>query len=129
MIGSQFVLPYVLEFRPSPEFNYDTGKNKLFNLRLFADSDADVSIVIPGSNDSYNVDQEIRGTDYTDRVSKLIRLSTWIDMESRISVGCAGALLTYIARRKAVECLPGDEVASTSFRISTIETFSLRDTM
>ena len=119
----------MLEFRPSPEFRYDAGKNKLINLGLFAASGSDASFVVPGSNDSYDVYSDSNDIGYTDRVGKLLRLSTWIDMDSCITVGCAGALLTYIRRRKAVEQFPGDEDVSTCFRISAIEMFSLRDTM
>ena len=65
----------------------------------------------------------------TSRQGRLLRLSAWIDMESRLTVGCAGALLTYIGRRKAVEYLPNDTDAVGSFRISTIEMFSLKGQM
>lgn len=124
LIGDQFALPYVLEFRPSPEFNYDAGKDKLINLRLFTDG-PEVSFIIPGDNDPY--DDHGDGTDagYAGRQGQLLRLSASIDMESRLTIGCAGALLTYMARRKAVEYLPNDVNANNSFCISTIEMFSL----
>ncbi len=119
----------MLEYRPSPEFNYEAGKNKLISLRLFADGGPEVSFVTPGMDDSYDEYGHGNEIGYTGRQGKLLRLSTWIDVESRLSVGCAGALLTYIGRRKAVEYLPGNEDTSTSFRISTIEMFSLRGMM
>lgn len=119
----------MLEYRPSPEFSYESGKNKLINLRLFADGGPEISFVTPGTNDSYEDYGEGNEMGYTGRQGKLLRLSTWIDMESRLSVGCAGALLTYIGRRKALEYLPGSDDTSTSFRISTIEMFSLRGMM
>lgn len=65
----------------------------------------------------------------TSRQGRLLRLSAWIDMESRLTVGCAGALLTYIGRRKAVEDLPNDAAAVGSFRLSKIEMFSLKGQM
>ena len=65
----------------------------------------------------------------TSRQGRLLRVSAYIDMESRLTVGCAGALLTYIGRRKAVEYLPNDADAVGSFRISTIEMFSLKEQM
>jgi DNA mismatch repair protein MSH5 len=40
-------------------------------------------------------------------------------------VGCIGAILAYIQRRKSAEFLPGDEAASVSFRIRSFEMFSL----
>lgn len=125
--GDRFTLPYIIESRPSPEFNYDGGKNKLINLHLSMDGTPEVSFLTPGLDDAYNVSHDEIG--YTGRQGKLLRLSAWIDMESRLTVGCAGALLTYVGRRKAMEYLPDDVVNSGSFRIATIEMFSLEGMM
>lgn len=46
-----------------------------------------------------------------------------------IQVGCAGALLSYISRRKNIDYLPNDEAALVAFRIHTIEMFTLSDQM
>jgi DNA mismatch repair protein MSH5 len=46
-----------------------------------------------------------------------------------IQVGCAGALLSYISRRKNIDYLPNDQAALVAFRIRTIETFTLSDQM
>lgn len=119
----------MLEFRPSPEFNYDAGKYKLINLRLFADGSPEVSFITPGDDDSYDDYGDGTGVGYTGRQGQLLRLSASIDMESRLTIGCAGALLTYVARRKAVEHRPNDVDANNSFRISTIEMFSLKGIM
>ena len=129
LAGDRFALPYVLEFRPFPEFNYDAGKNKLMNLNIFADGSSKVSFSTPGDNDPY--DDYGRGTDvgYTGRQGQLLRLSASVDMESRLTIGCAGALLTYVARRKAVEPVPDDNNASNSFYISKIQIFTLKDMM
>ncbi len=119
----------MLEFRPSPEFSFDAGKTKLMNLNLFANSSCEVSFITPGDDDAY--DGHGNGTEagYTDRQGQLLRLSASIDMGSRMTIGCAGALLTYVARRKAVEYVPDDVYAKNSFRISALEVFSLQDTM
>ena len=52
-----------------------------------------------------------------------------IDMESRLTIGCAGALITYIKRRQAVEHQPNDTDAVEIYRISTVEMFSLKAMM
>jgi DNA mismatch repair protein MSH5 len=44
-------------------------------------------------------------------------------------VGCAGAVLQYIARRKNIEYLPNDGAALVAFQIRTIEMFTLSDMM
>ena len=130
LIGDQFALPYVLEFRPSPEFDYEAGKCKLLNLHLFADGSSDVSFTTPSDNDPYN-DYAEGGNHagYTGRQGQLLRLSASIDIESRLTIGCAGALLTYVARRKAVERVPDDIDANSSFRVTRLQMFTLKETM
>lgn len=44
-------------------------------------------------------------------------------------LGCAGAILNHISRRKSVEYLPNDQTALVAFRIRTIEMFTLSDMM
>lgn len=50
-------------------------------------------------------------------------------LELRRQLGCAGAVLHYLGRRKNVEFLPNDGAALVAFRIRTIEMFNLSDTM
>ena len=121
----------MLEFRPSPEFDYEAGKSKLMNLHLFADGSSEVSFTTPGDNDPYNDNDNGDGNDagYTGRQGQLLRLSASIDMESRLTIGCAGALLTYVARRKAVERVPSDINANSSFHVSRLQMFTLKETM
>lgn len=80
-------------------------------------------------NDAFGDYEDGNEIGCTNRQGRFLRLSAWIDMESRVTVRCAGALLTYIGRRKAVEYLPNDADAIESFRISTIEMFSLKGQM
>lgn len=129
LTDDQFGLPYMLDVRPSPEFNYEAAKNKLVNLRIGSDTGPKVTFVTPG--DAIEHEGCDGGVDAhtTGKQGKLLRLSGWIDIDSRITVGCAGAVLTYLQRRKAVEYLPGDQSANLAFRINTIEMFSLNGTM
>lgn len=99
------------------------------NLRIGSDVGPRVTFVTPGDAIAHGgYDEDIDG-DLAGRQGKLLRLSGWIDVDSRITVGCAGAVLTYLQRRKAVEYLPGDHTANLAFRITTIEMFSLSGTM
>ena len=114
-----------METRPSPEFGYEVGKDKLVSLRLRADDESQVKFITPGDTDAYDGHNEGNDAGYTGRQGKLLRLSGKIDIESRLTIGCAGAVLTYLQRRKAVEYLPGDADANLAFQISTLEMFSL----
>ncbi|KAB2576043.1 MutS protein-like protein 5 [Lasiodiplodia theobromae] len=122
----QFALPYILEVRPTPEFNYDSGKSKLANLKIGTDGGPNVTFTIPGdvqTSGAYGDDED------TGRLEHLLRLHGWINLDSKISVGCAGAVLAYVHRRRSVSFLPGDRAAADLFRIATIEMFTLRSTM
>ena len=115
--------------RPSPEFNYESGKNKLVNLRIGSDVGPRVNFVTPGDADAYDEYNDGTGGGFAGRQGQLLRLSGWIDVESRLTVGCAGAVLTYLQRRKAVQYLPGDIDSELAYRVSTIEMFSLSGMM
>lgn len=67
---------------------------------------------------------------YNGRKGKLLHLSSMVDLESRLSVGCAGAVLTCLQRRKAVNHLITTfDDAPSIFKISAISMFSLDRTM
>ena len=125
-----FRLPYILEVRPSPEFGYEAGKNKLVNLNLGSGTESQLAFIIPGDIESYgdnNNNSDDKG--YVGRQGKLLRLSGMVDIESRLTIGCAGAVLTYLQRRKAADYLPGDVDANLAFRVSAVEMFGLGDYM
>ena len=121
-------MPYIIELRPSSEFNYEAGKNKLINIHIASDSDHPMFIT-PGNANNYEGHDNRYEAGFTGYQGNLLRLAAKVDIESRLSVGCAGAVLSYLARRKAVEYLPGDADANLAFRVSIIESFSLDDTM
>ncbi|KAH0536656.1 hypothetical protein FGG08_006482 [Glutinoglossum americanum] len=109
----QFSPPYILEIRPSSEFSYEAAKVKLVNLKIGSDIGPQINYAIPGDAGLDNPHE----VGNTGRQAKLLRLSAWIDMDSRLT------------RRKAVEYLPGDEEANVALGVRTIEMFSLRDIM
>lgn len=122
-------LPYLLECRPGAEFGYDSARNKLVNLRIGQESGTRVTFVVPGdivSRDDGLADED---SNFAGRQGQLLRLNGWLNMESRSTVGCAGAVLSYLQRRRATAYLPGDRAASAMFRVATLEMFSLKETM
>jgi len=115
-------LPYLLEVRPSPEFKYEGAKSKLINLNLEAENGPQIQFIIPGDI----LAEEDCGVR---RQEHLLRLASWIDIESRLTVGCAGAVLSYLQRRRAAGYLPSDSAQHSFFRISSVHMFSMRGTM
>jgi DNA mismatch repair protein MSH5 len=122
-------LPYLLECRPNAEFGYETSRKKLVNLRIGQRDGPRVTFVVPGDILPQTGSRAVDDYDQQDRQGQLLRLSGWINLESRLTVGCAGAALAYIQRRRATSYLPHDGDASGMFRVGTIEMFSLSESM
>ncbi|KAF3043231.1 MutS protein msh5 [Didymella heteroderae] len=122
--NDQFRLPFLLDVRPPSEFYYDSAKTKLMTLKLGEEAGVQVTFNVPGDHLGGYEAESTPG-----QQGQLLRLAGWVDTESRITVGCAGALLSYLQRRRAAAYLPGDDAAYMMFRITTLEMFSLRETM
>lgn len=127
--GDTTRLPYLLENRPSAEFRYDASRKKLVDLRIGQHDGPRVTFVVPGDIVPQTASRTVDDPDLPDRQGQLLRLSGWINLESRLTVGCTGAVLSYIQRRRATAYLPGDGQASGLFRVDTIEMFSLAGSM
>ena len=65
----------------------------------------------------------------TSRRGRLLELSAWIDLDNVASIGCVGAVLTYLQRKRASEYLQDDADAELAYRVQTIEMFSLAGIM
>lgn len=119
-----------MEVRPALEFGYEPGKNKLLSICIDADREPHIAFLTPGDADMNEPDLDGNVLGYNGRKGKLLHLSSMVDLESRLSVGCAGAVLTCLQRRKAVNHLiiSADD-ASSIFKISAISMFSLDRTM
>ncbi|KAG9247326.1 muts domain V-domain-containing protein [Calycina marina] len=114
---------YILDSRPSSEFYYDGALSRLLQLEL---GDATYS-----SMEFKTPDDEITGggQDGAGQQTRMMRLSGCMDLDSRLTIGCAGAVLSYISRRKNIDYLPNDEAALVAFRITSIEMFTLSGMM
>ena len=125
----QFSLPYILDLRPSSEFQYEAGKRKLVEFRSGKENYSSASFLVPGDDGASAGHGEAYTAGYTNRQGKLLRLSCRLDLESQLSVGCAGAVLCYLQRRRTVQYLPGDEDAARAFRVRDTEMFTLENIM
>ncbi|KAI0599362.1 muts domain V-domain-containing protein [Biscogniauxia sp. FL1348] len=118
---------YVLRNLNSSDFRYETARDKLLGLDLGMDSR-------PSMLYTSVVDQDMAETDDCDapegsRQGRLMQLGTSINIESRVTIGCAGAVLNDIQRRRTAQYLPNDPDASVAFRIRSVEMFALFDSM
>lgn len=128
-VGEHPPLPYQIDVRPSQEFSYEAAKTKLINLESMVTSNGGTSFLVPGDASTYEDEQDHENFGSTNRQGKLLRLSSWIDFENRISVGCAGAIITHLQRKRAAGYLPDDPDAEWAFRVRKLEMFTLSNTM
>lgn len=122
-------LPYEVEIRPSAEFEFNSALNKLLALQFTLDSGKNVQFLVPGAPAIY--DQELLPQDLglSTRKGRFLRLSSYLNLDNRISIGCAGAIAGYLQRKRASEFLPDDPNADLVWRVIGLEMFSLKDTM
>ena len=85
-LADQFRLPYLMDIRPSSEFSYEGGKSKLVNLNIGSDDGPRLDLVVPGDVHANDGFRDIDDEDNSGTQSRLLRLSGWIDMNSRITV-------------------------------------------
>ena len=123
------LLPYRLEFRPTPEFGYDGALNKLASLQSFYGDNDELQFLVPGEIAGFEPGQDVADIGTTNRQGRLLRMSACIDMESRISIGCLGAIITWIQRKRASEYLKDDPSGELAYRVMEVKMFSLKDTM
>ncbi|KAK1757587.1 muts domain V-domain-containing protein [Echria macrotheca] len=103
---------HILRHLVSAEFNYETAKDAL----------ACLNIVREGRNSLEVLPTDDHATGYigSSRHADLTRLSRTIDLDNYISVGCAGAVLGDIERRRAAENVPGENDDAPAFVVRSL---------
>ncbi|KAF2173327.1 hypothetical protein M409DRAFT_62859 [Zasmidium cellare ATCC 36951] len=127
--SDQTRLPYLLECRPPADFGYQAAQDKLVELRIGQRDGPAVSYVVPGDVLARDDEGAADDAGHSGQQAQLLRLAGWINLDSRMSVGCVGALLSYLQRRRSTRFLPLDPNAGSMFRVSSIEMFSMSGTM
>ncbi|EPQ65858.1 Bgt-5388 [Blumeria graminis f. sp. tritici] len=115
---------YGLEYRPSSDFSFEQAKYKLINLELDSEDDHDMMFTTP--NDNLGI---LGSRSFMGRQGRLLRLASCINLESRLTVGCAGAILNYLSRCRNTQCLPTNQEDQTRFQVRAIQMFTLSNMM
>ncbi|KAI6359931.1 hypothetical protein MCOR25_006873 [Pyricularia grisea] len=116
---------YVFHSTGSSEFNHQIAIEKLAKLKLNCYSHP--SLVMKMAGDSA-LDAGVSGSEFGSNQGGL-RLGSLINLSSRLSIGCAGAIMSELQRRRASEFLPRDLPASAAHAIRTITMFDLANSM
>lgn len=73
-------------------------------------------------------EMEAEAMGFTLQEGRLLHMSSSVDMENAVTIGCAGAVLTYLQRRRTTDTIPG-KVASDLLKVKSVKMFGLKDTM
>ncbi|KAF3764856.1 hypothetical protein M406DRAFT_259223 [Cryphonectria parasitica EP155] len=117
---------YILRTLGSSKFNYESAKSHLMNLDLDALGSRTMHFNTVAEEEA---DSAVGGQSGSHGHARLLRLATFVNLDSRFSVGCAGAVLSDVQRRRAAEYLPNDPDAGLAFRVRSIEMFTLSNAM
>ncbi|KAK3956383.1 muts domain V-domain-containing protein [Pseudoneurospora amorphoporcata] len=112
---------YILRHLVSAEFDYDASKKALLGLYNDASSGDEMP---PGEEDEDAV-HCIGGSSHR----RLVRLEKTVNLSSHLSIGCAGAVLSDLERRRSTEYLAPGAEAPISFRVKAITMSSQSDVM
>ncbi|KAI5305413.1 hypothetical protein KEM56_004513 [Ascosphaera pollenicola] len=124
----QFELPYVLDVRPCQDFNVQAATSQLVALQSTL-SKSVARFLVP--SDSCTSGGMLSNADIglTDQQGKVLALSGFIDTDNHVSIGCAGALLTYLQKKQCSLRITGNSNQQETYAIKAIEMLSLNNTL
>lgn len=112
---------YILRHLVSVQFDYDAGKEALAKI--------DLETLQPDPLQVISSEEEPAQCIGSSRHNRLMRLGETINLDSYLSVGCAGAVLSDLDRRRAVEDPGSGGEASEAFRVRSVKMNTSEDTM
>lgn len=125
--GSDLYLPYQIDIRPSQEFGHASAMSKLVSLDISSKHEEQMKFLVPhaGLVDTDQMDTE--SLDFTLQEGRLLHMGGSIELQNTVTIGCAGAILTHLQRRRAT-MLSGNGSIEI-FRVASIEMVGLKGTM
>lgn len=120
----EFATTYRILIRPTAEFSYDSARGRLLAINIGEDSGPSLTLQTPGDIHDISGGQQRRGN--------LLRLAGWINVESRVTVGCAGAVLTYLQKKASMDSVhvgSGRDTRNEGITVAGIEMWSMSDVM
>lgn len=112
---------YILRHIISAQFDYEAGKEALARV--------DLGPLRPNLVEVLSLEEEPVQSIGSSLHHKLMRLAETINLDSCLSVGCAGAVLNDLERRRTAEDPSSIDEGSATFRVRSIEINTCADTM
>ncbi|PKX94249.1 MutS family protein MSH5 [Aspergillus novofumigatus IBT 16806] len=126
--GTHRYLPYQLDIRPSQEFSHFNATAKLAALEVASAHEQKIKFFVPhnGLIDPEQLDAESLG--FSLQEGRLLHMASSIDMENTVTIGCAGAVLAYLQRRRTTDSIT-TLGSNAAYQVRSVEMFSLKGTM
>jgi DNA mismatch repair protein MSH5 len=112
---------YILRHIVSALFDYEAGKEALAMVDLGPSRPNPVEVISMEEEPVQSIGSSLH--------HKLMRLAKNINMDSCLSVGCAGAVLSDLERRRTAEDPSSEDEGSIMLRVTSIKMNTCRDTM
>ncbi|KFA79659.1 hypothetical protein S40288_04057 [Stachybotrys chartarum IBT 40288] len=122
---------FILRFLQSSEFSYDAACERLVGLEACTQTDVQAVFAASGT-DAVNDDLEmVLGRSVVSEASKfkLMRCGALVNLENSVSIGCAGAVLAEVHRRRSASFLPDGGYMEIQFQVGRVTTFSVSNYM
>ncbi|GFF57535.1 DNA mismatch repair protein MSH5 [Aspergillus udagawae] len=127
-VEDHLYLPYQLDIRPSQEFSHSNATAKLAALEVASAHEQRMKFFVPhnGLIDPEQLDAESLG--FALQEGRLLHMASSIDMENTVTIGCAGAVLAYLQRRRTIDSIT--TLGSTgAYQVRSVEMVSLKGAM
>lgn len=124
-------LPYQIDARPSQEFSVSNAKDRLVALEVSSTHEQRLRFLVPDGGISGPQEMNPEDMGFTVHEGRLLHISSSVDMDNPITLGCVGAILGYLQRRRspATSMDPIGPTDECPFQVRSLEMFSLENTM
>jgi DNA mismatch repair protein MSH5 len=111
------------------EYGVNSAKAKLAELEIFQQESEPAQFLVPGDGLTQQAGEVIaENAGFSFEKGKVLRLGGIVDIENVVSLGCAGAILTYVQRQRTTE-YSDQENSGAACVVRSVETFFLKGTM
>ncbi|KAJ5217788.1 uncharacterized protein N7469_011413 [Penicillium citrinum] len=124
-------LPYQIDVRPTQEFSTSNAESRLVALDVSSAHEQRVRFFVPHSGICGPEEVKPEDMGFTLQEGRLLHISSSVDMDNIITIGCVGAVLAYLQRRRTTGTSidPIGPMDQCPFQVRSLEMFNLENTM
>ncbi|KAL5041643.1 hypothetical protein BDW71DRAFT_217621 [Aspergillus fruticulosus] len=95
-------LPYQLDVRLFQEFNHSNAKRKLIALVILSKHEERFKFLVPHNRLVHADKLDAENLDFTLEEGRNLHMASFFDLENKVTLGCADAILTYLQRQSLI---------------------------